>query len=174
MAGHRRSIRLAETNYAATGAYFVTICVHEKQCVFGTIVDGVMTINAWGQIVIEEWQRTSILRPTIGLGSFVVMPNHFHCIVIIKDGAEGAVHHVPTHTAPRSFGHLPANSLHSVVATFKAAVTRQIRRLDGGESFQWQRNYYEHIICDAADAERIQAYIETNPQRWQDDKLWMA
>ena len=79
----RRSIRLNGYDYAQEGAYFVTICTHQRDYLFGSIVKGEMICNLWGEIVIEEWERTEISRPNVALDAFVVMPNHFHGIIVI-------------------------------------------------------------------------------------------
>ena len=81
---HRRSIRLPGYDYTRSGYYFVTICCYQRQCLFGDILDGVMQLNQFGEIVQKEWLRSSIIRQEIELNEFVVMPNHFHGIVIIN------------------------------------------------------------------------------------------
>jgi putative transposase len=172
----RRSIRLPDYDYTADGAYFFTICTCEKACVFGEIIESVMILNEWGQIVQAEWEKTAALRPYIELDAFVVMPNHFHGILVIKDTVDqGMMHHAPTKNSPssRQFSKPQADSVASIMGTFKAAVTRQINRLRGEISPPiWQRNYYEHIIRDPQRYEFIRSYIETNPQRWVEDSLY--
>jgi REP element-mobilizing transposase RayT len=86
--GHRRSIRLKGYDYSAAGVYFVTICTQDRACVFGTIADGVMQVNAVGQIVQDELARTPIIRPEMQIDASVVMPNHVHFVVHIV-GAYG-------------------------------------------------------------------------------------
>ncbi|MEM8828147.1 MAG: hypothetical protein AAGE96_02175 [Cyanobacteria bacterium P01_G01_bin.19] len=80
----RRSIRLPEYDYSQAGYYFVTICCHQRQCLFGDVVDGVMQLNQHCVIVRDEWMRSSVIRQEIELDEYVVMPNHFHGIVIIN------------------------------------------------------------------------------------------
>lgn len=92
---HRRSIRLKEYDYARNGAYFVTICAHNHQCLFGEIVNGEMQLREFGQIVHTEWLQTAKLRPNVVLDVFIVMPNHFHAIFIITDG-RGVWQYAPT------------------------------------------------------------------------------
>ncbi len=82
---HRHSIRLKGYDYSQAGAYFVTICVHGRECLFGEIVDGAMQVNEFGRIAAAEWARTAEIRKEIELGDFVVMPNHFHGILILSD-----------------------------------------------------------------------------------------
>ena len=76
---HRRSVRLRYYDYRQPGAYFVTICVDKRICLFGEIVNGVMQINNLGKTVQAEWLRTPAIRPQVILDEYVVMPNHFPC-----------------------------------------------------------------------------------------------
>lgn len=81
----RRSIRLKNYDYANEGAYFVTVCAYQKQCVFGHIDGGEMNLSAFGEIVIAEWEQTAALRKNVELDAFVVMPNHVHGIIVITE-----------------------------------------------------------------------------------------
>lgn len=78
---HRQSIRLRGYDYSQTGAYFITICTHERQSVFGDIVDGNMMLNAAGAMVDMVWQEIPQNYPDIALGEYIIMPNHFHGVV---------------------------------------------------------------------------------------------
>ena len=80
---HRRSIRLPEYDYSSEGLYFITICVHERRSLFGTIVDGVMHLNDAGRMVEDEYHRLPDKYPHITCHEYIVMPNHFHCIIQI-------------------------------------------------------------------------------------------
>ena len=87
---HRRSIRLPNYDYTREGAYFITVCTCNRECLFGRIVDHIMGINEVGRIVGDEWVKTGLIRDGIELGEWVVMPNHFHALLIISDvGAYG-------------------------------------------------------------------------------------
>ncbi len=79
---HRRSIRLRDYDYCSTGAYFVTICAFQRECLFGEVVNGEMQVNPFGEIVREEWQKTDIVIENVTLDEFVIMPNHIHGILI--------------------------------------------------------------------------------------------
>ncbi|WP_017713130.1 transposase [Prochlorothrix hollandica] len=81
----RRSIRLKGYDYTSSDAYFLTLCTHQRQCLFGHIVDGVMHLNDCGQIVERGWLAIPTHNPHVVLDEFVVMPNHIHGIVIIGD-----------------------------------------------------------------------------------------
>ena len=80
----RKSVRLEDHSYSA-GAYFITICVHGRRPLLGTIVEGEALLSAAGNIVAQEWLRTPQLRPEVLTDAFVVMPDHFHAVVILLD-----------------------------------------------------------------------------------------
>ncbi len=168
---HRRSIRLRNFDYSQAGAYFITICTYGRQCLFGEIVDNAMRMNDFGQIVMTEWLRSAELRKEIVTGECVVMPNHFHGIVIFNDvpDCRGTARRAPT---VEQFGKPVAGSLPTIIRSFKSAVTKHIneRRSTPGLSV-WQRNYHEHVIRNDADYNRIAEYVAINPQRWIEDKL---
>jgi hypothetical protein len=104
---HRRSIRLKEYDYSQAGAYFVTLCTHERECLFGEIVDGEMRMNQFGRIIAAEWIRLAELREEIELGESVVMPNHFHGVLIFKENIAlntvGAIHELPLQNVPHGW-----------------------------------------------------------------------
>lgn len=81
---HRSSIRLKGYDYSQPGAYFITICTHNRACLFGHIVNGAMVLNDVGKIVADEWMKSDEIRNEIELDEWVVMPNHMHAIVMIR------------------------------------------------------------------------------------------
>ncbi|MEO8343864.1 MAG: transposase [Gallionella sp.] len=174
---HRRSsIRLKGYDYSQAGAYFVTICAHDRKCLFGDVgarraVPNLaleMVLNNLGEIVVAEWLKTARVHPTIELGEFVVMPNHFHGILILR-GDEGTARRAPT---VERFGKPTVGTVPTMIRSFKSAVTKcinEIRNTPGAPV--WQRNYYEHVIRDEADYTGIAEYIANNPQRWAEDFL---
>jgi putative transposase len=83
---HRRSIRLKSYDYSRAGAYFVTICTHGRECLFGEVMDGAMRLNDAGQSVQAEWVRLPERFQTIELDEFVIMPNHLHGIILVGAG----------------------------------------------------------------------------------------
>jgi putative transposase len=82
----RRSIRLKGYDYSQPGAYFVTICAHNNESIFGHVINGNMHLNEFGKIVEKEWLKTFDMRKILKLDIYVIMPNHFHGIIIIADG----------------------------------------------------------------------------------------
>jgi putative transposase len=164
----RRSLRLKEYSYAQAGAYFVTVCTKNKQCIFGEVCNEEMNLSDKGRIVREEWLKTAALRLYVKLDQFVVMPNHFHAILWIEKNNRGTARCAPTISR---FGKLPSESLSSIIRGFKAAVTKHINILcNPAGSPLWQRNYYEHVIRDDEALNRIREYIMNNPLNWEFDR----
>jgi len=156
----RRSIRLKAFDYSEAGAYFVTVCTHQRQCLLGNVIDGQVQLTAWGGIVAKCWHTIQEHFPEMEPDAFVVMPNHVHGILIIAP------------TAPATVGarHAPP-LLGAVIGSFKSSSTKYIRRLQADpEVGVWQRNYYEHVIRNEASLNRIREYIATNPARWELDR----
>ena len=83
-ATHHTSRRLDGWDYTQSSVYFVTVCTHNRKCLFGAVDDGSMALNAFGRIVAEEWHRTGEKRDRVALDAFVVMPNHVHGILWIR------------------------------------------------------------------------------------------
>ncbi len=81
---HRRSIRLKGYDYTSAGAYFVTICAWQRECLFGDVVNRNMQLNENGIIVRDEWMRSSVIRGDIELDEFIIIPNHMHGILVIN------------------------------------------------------------------------------------------
>jgi REP element-mobilizing transposase RayT len=77
---HRRSIRLKGYDYASEGLYFVTMCVQNRECLFGEIKNDEMVLNDAGRMVEKWYRKTQDKFPDIICHEMVIMPNHFHCI----------------------------------------------------------------------------------------------
>ena len=174
-AKRRRSIRLPAYDYRWPGAYFVTVCTKNRECLFGDVRDGNIVPNEFGRIVESSWANIPIHFPFVSLDAFVLMPNHVHGVLVLTEverDAVGARHALPLQREPlRRFQKPPAESLSSVIGSFKSASTRQINLLRGtpGASV-WQRNYYEYVIRNEQDLLAIRQYIRDNPVRWDQDE----
>jgi REP-associated tyrosine transposase len=140
----RKRLRLRSYDYAWAGAYFVTVCVAEKACVLGTVLDARVNLSPIGAIVARQLRQLPS-RLDVGLDCFVVMPNHVHAVLVLRGG--------------RSLGH--------VVGSFKSASAHEVNLIRGTtKSVFWQRGFYEHVVRNDADLERVREYIQTNPLRW--------
>jgi putative transposase len=182
---HRKSIRLQGYDYSQAAAYYVTIVVQGRDCLFGEVVNGEMYINAYSEIVQKWWDEIPIHFPNVELGAFVIMPNHVHGIIFITTERRGEV------LSPRDNpnnnnldaavdetsnqdGETPPlrkRTLGQIVAYFKYQSTKEMNRIESEKAITkfWQRNYYEHIIRDQKDLQNKTDYIEANPLLWDED-----
>jgi len=162
---HRRSMRLKDYDYSQAGVYFVTICSQNRDCLFGEIVDDRMRLNKYGIIAKDEWRRSEQIRKEIKLDEFIVMPNHLHGIIFIENtvGANGR--------SPLHRKNMGSKTLSSFMAGYKSFVTKQINILRQTPGILvWQRNYYEHIIRNETELNKIREYIIYNPVNWKSDE----
>ena len=162
---HRLSIRLPAYDYTWAGAYFITVVTDQRQCFLSEIADSRVSLTDYGEVIEQEWLRSTRIRREIQLDAFVVMPNHIHGIVIVGDspgvGAHGRAP-LPLHRPPRSLG--------SFVAGFKSSVTRRINDMRRAPGLPvWQRNYYEHVIRGEEELNATRQYIRDNPGKWLED-----
>ena len=169
----RRSIRLPGYDYTQSGVYFITIGTQNRECLFGDIKNGALQLNDEGIIVEEKWKETPILRPNVVLDEFVVMPNHFHGIVVIAEPGRGVLQYAPTneHEQPTRSNttelRSPSQTIGAIIRGFKSATAKRINELRGTPGAKiWQRNYYEHIIRNDDELHFIREYTVNNPQLW--------
>jgi putative transposase len=147
----RKPLRLSGYDYTQVGAYFVTICTRQRRHLFGVIENGIPELSSIGQWAERCWQNIPAHYGGVELDAFVIMPNHVHGML-----------------------HLPGDgaSLGTIVGTYKAAVSRQARRVIPSTPRQlWQTLYHEHIVRDDRALQTIRAYIVRNPLRWQQDSV---
>jgi putative transposase len=175
---NRKSIRLKEYDYARAGAYFVTICSWNKQCVFGTVEEDTVQLNELGRVVESCWQEIPEHFAKVELDEFIIMPNHIHGIIILNDQEDytcrDTIHRVRESSGEsktESFGNPTASSIPTIIRTFKAAVTRESRRLRLFTSERlWQGGYFERIIRNENAMMKAREYIVNNPLEWHFDR----
>ena len=174
--GDRRSLRLREYDYGATGAYFVTVCTKGRLSLFGEIDLGNMVLNELGEIVAAIWSDLPHHFPNIQLDSFIVMPNHLHGLIEITDefcaNPVGAQHAAPDPSAPMLHArrNVQPGSLAAIVhlQSYTAAPYQSLHWHAGCNN--WQRNYYEHVVRDEPELQRVREYIVNNPAQWAEDE----
>jgi len=170
----RRLLRLSGYDYSQNGVYFVTICAYRHANLFGSIADGAMTPNAIGKIIIEEWQRTAVLRDYVRLDAFVLMPSHLHGIIaILGENSRANQRDAPAASVKQNSVKLKSGSLGAIVGRFKGSVARRVHDLaEYCDLPVWQRNYYDHIVRNEKSLQAIREYIILNPSRWTEDSLY--
>jgi len=178
----RRSIRLPNYDYSRSGAYFVTICVQGRSCLFGHVVDGEMRLNEAG-VMLNRWYNELMRKfDDIACDAWVCMPNHVHFIVINTGHACPHNDSVGADLCVRPVmnvgeGEHVGSPLRREVQWFKTMSTNEYIRSVKQHGWQpffgrlWQRNYWEHIVRDESELNRIREYIATNPVRWEMDRL---
>jgi len=200
---HRKSIRLKGYDYSQEGLYFITICTHNRACIFGDIVDGKMILNDAGEIAFNEWMKTSELRENIELGEFVVMPNHIHGIINIT--RRGELHspnidvpdnhspdnHSPNNHSPDNISAIhnggkrgenisplrgPSQTVGAIVRGYKSAVTKQIKLL--GNDGKGVMHYAPTFVWQRNYYEHIilnqQSYFTISQYIFDNPKNWNA
>lgn len=162
---HRKTIRLKSYDYSQAGAYFITICTKQKQCIFGDIKNGEMRFNALGSIADKYWQEIPEHFPNVALDTYTIMPNHLHGILWIIESSQ-------RDNKNRKFGDIVIGSISSIVRFYKAIVTKKINKICNtkGLSVVWQGRYYEQIIRDEKALVNIRSYIINNPLNWDIDE----
>jgi REP element-mobilizing transposase RayT len=228
---HRRhSIRLRGYDYSQAGAYYITICTHNRECLFGRIVDGEMKMNDAGRMIQTVWDEIPLRFGGLELDEFTVMPNHIHGIIVlhrrrgescirpcscIRPGSFPPTGHSTDHKEEgdhrgdhqgdhrgdhqgdhkgdhrgdhqgdhkegdhkdRPYGTLPG-TVGRIIQAFKSITTHEYTggvKKSGWPPFPgklWQRNYWEHIVRNETELNRISKYIHDNPAQWERDGLY--
>ena len=177
---HRRSIRLKGYDYSQDGLYFITICTHNREFLFGEIINQEMILNSAGKMTNECWLKIPEHFPDAILHNHVVMPNHVHGIIELASRHVVGVQNVGVQIVgvqnfepqqQNQFQHIIPRSIGSIVRGYKIGVTNYFRTHT--DVYQvWQRNYYERIIRDEQSYWRISEYIINNPGAWENDKFY--
>lgn len=179
---NRRSIRLKGFDYSNNGYYFVTICVQNRNKLFGDVVGAglvpaqnniigrpqespvqpKMILNDVGKMVDEiiiNYFDNNFLK----LDIFQIMPDHIHMIVVINDNRAGTTNRATTRVAP---------TMGKIIGEIKSIITNEYiknTKLNNWPKFEkriWQRNYFERIIRNEKEYFVIKKYIEDNPKKW--------
>jgi len=194
----RKSIRKDGYDYSSDGLYFITICAQNHQCVFGEIRNRKMLLNPAGEMI-DKWYKELINKyPNIKCREYIIMPNHFHCIIEIINfiktdnvDTEKMDAHVGTSLRGRPHfgnGNIPIQqygmqnqkynaSIFDMMDWFKTMTTNEYIRGVKNDNWQrfnkrlWQLRYWDYIIRSHNKYLRISQYIIDNPCKWNDDKL---
>ena len=140
----RKSARIPNYDYARDNYYFVTICTHNRRCIFGKP-------NCFGIIAEQEIKQLPKHYDSVKIDHYVVMPNHIHMIVVLDKADQ---------------------NLNQIIAQYKSGVSRRIHQLKSDMDI-WQRSYHDHVIRDQKSYENIWLYIEANPMNWNNDCFYI-
>lgn len=149
------STRLVNWNYSNPAIYFLTICTKNREQFFGHIEKSEMVLNSYGLIVKNNWEKLKHIHSNILLDEFVIMPDHFHAIIELKEFDQ----------------HSPQNKckdLSEIIRGFKTFSSKEINgeRNNIGNSI-WQSRFYDRIIRNENELFNTRKYIKENPSRWE-------
>ncbi|MBR5473264.1 MAG: transposase [Clostridia bacterium] len=162
---NRKPTRLKDYDYSSEGAYFITICTHNKQKILCDIVgEGLcalpsIKLTPIGEVAKQELLKIETHYDNVKIDKYVIMPNHIHLIVRITE----RINPFPT----------IKYDISNVIGKYKAAVTRNVGNAFMHSKKLWQRSFHDHIIRDKMDYLKIWNYIDTNPQKWNEDCFYI-
>jgi putative transposase len=156
----RRSLRLKDFDYSTSALYFVTVCTSRRKPLLANIVAGRLQPSAIGRVVSECWFELPYHYSRLELGAFVVMPNHIHGLMLLRDPVGAGLRPAPT-TA----------TLSQIVGAFKSFSSRRIHESNASTPRKvWQRGFHERIVRNRNECTKIEHYILQNPARWEFDR----
>lgn len=183
-------MRLSQYDYSKNGYYFVTICNKDRTCCFGDVVNGDMVLNNAGTMVDDMWNRLSKKFDHISIDHYIIMPKHIHGIIIIGSGNTtgehmgSPLHHDGTNANvgadPRACPNEKTMGMSQIIQWFKTMTTNKymhgVRAYDWKpfDKKLWQRSFYDHIIRNECELNKICEYIINNPGEWENDELYEA
>lgn len=156
----RKQNRLVEYDYSTPNAYFITVCTKNRKNLFwmdvGTIIDrpNNVPLTNLGMIARQSIEDIPNYYSAVSVDHFVIMPNHIHLLLQINTDADGRSMIAPT--------------VSTVVRLMKGTVSKQ-----AGLSV-WQKGFYDHVIRNDHDYREIWNYIDGNPSKWTEDKLYIS
>jgi REP element-mobilizing transposase RayT len=166
------SHRLKNYDYSSSGAYFITICTKNREHFFGKIVQGEMEMNELGKMTEKYWKGIPNHFPDVVLDEFVIMPNHIHGVLFLFPSVE-TKNFLSLQTPLHNHG--TRRTIGSIIRGFKIGVTKYVHAETNNDLFLpvvWQPNYYDRIIRNEDELNRVREYIFLNPKRWDKDNLY--
>lgn len=151
------STRLPGYDYSSCGVYAVTFCTKNRECFLSTITNGRITLLEPGKVVLDCWNALPDHFQTCELDTIVILPNHVHLILQIRDETGQR----PVSTIRHSLG--------SIIGALKSYSSKRIHELWHSDAPVWQSRFYEHIIRSENSYDRIKEYFVSNPENWTRD-----
>ena len=170
----RKPLRLKEYDYSAAGYYAVTVCSKnrvpwfwetdlfvgasiarpplDEDTISKIIADGCCPLSEYGRVVERAILDIPSVYSNVTVETFAIMPDHVHLLLSLG--------------APQTEGGRPMvapTDISRVIQQWKGIVTKQV-------GFPiWQKSFFDHIIRNEQDFQRIWNYIVTNPIKWEED-----
>ncbi len=169
----RKNTRMKKWDYSSSGWYFVTICIKNRECVFGDVKEGKMQLNNLGKLAQKCWIEISVRYQNVEIEQFVVMPNHIHGIVVIKNN-ENICREKEFLFPNKNTIERRRMKLSTIIGSLKSGVSRENNKMYSPQvRFKWQSSFHDHIIRNETELINIQNYINSNPENWRDDDFWV-
>lgn len=175
-----KSSRVQGYDYSQNGAYFITICTKDKKHFFGKIKDNEMFFTEIGKIVDITLRKIPQQFKFVQLDEYIIMPNHIHVIIMINQDSRDAIYRVSASSGGITGSHNPmtGNSLSKIIRWYKGRCTFEINKLYKNAinrvstdiDFAWQSRFYDRIIRNDIELNKIREYIQINPREWDNDK----
>ena len=156
----RKHPRMEHYDYSTAGAYFITICTHNRRCLLSHIVGRSLgpaesQFTTYGQIAEKQLFLLEKRYSCLKIDYYAIMPNHIHAILLLEEMAGGSQR--PTIT--------------DIVCAYKSLTTRECKKVRPIDKL-FQTSFYEHVIRGREDYDEIAEYIVNNPKQWELDKLY--
>ncbi len=164
----RKIICWQKWDYSWSGRYFITICTKNRVHYFGQIRDGKMILSNVGVIADILWYEIKNHAKNVELDAFIVMPNHIHGILILKN--DKIIDIKDESPGQKRFRNPGKNTVSSIIGSYKSAVSRHAHRL--GYDFEWQSRFWDVIIRSDEQFYRVRNYIKNNVKNWNEDKFY--
>lgn len=181
------SHRKPNWDYSSNAFYFLTIVTQNRECNLGNIGysnhNATIELSDFGKIVENEWYKSFEIRNELILHQWILMPNHLHAIIEIHNETIENKNNISSEivTIKRNMPIRLPKSISSFIAGFKSSVNTKIDDYIDANKLQipkynrnnhfFQPNYYDHIIRNQSEYDRISNYIINNPSKWNNDKL---
>lgn len=164
------SMRLKDFDYSLDGAYFITICTKNREHFFGEIYNGKLNETEQSKICLNCWLDLPNHYNNCIVDEFIVMPDHIHGIIFIKNPnavMTGFVVGAGLKPAPTGHGKFKSYSVSEIIRGFKTFTARKINEYENmKDRALWQTRFYDHIIENDDELNRIRKYIINNPGAW--------
>lgn len=156
----RKQNRLKEYDYSTSGAYYITVCTKNRQRFFGKILyseDDIydtptLELSKIGEMVETCIETIPKIYPSVVFVQHIVMPDHIHLILLLDSLRDNG-------------RQVAAPTISRIISQFKRTSS-----INAGFNF-WQKSFYDHVIRNEKEYQRLMKYIELNPIRWANRRL---